>query len=124
MVITLHPVFNACDLTVGTIGAGWASHLRHVLRDLCLKRVDFIGLSLPLIHPAAPRAAAEAEAMGFFFSGVLPDPAQGDRLLLQYLNNVPIDYEAIRIHSETGQALKAYVRSCDPTREPEGESHV
>jgi hypothetical protein len=53
--------------------------------------------------------------MGFFFAGILPGGfTDGDALILQYLNNVPIDYNAIQVKSDLAAKLLTYVREQDP----------
>jgi serine/threonine-protein kinase RsbW len=59
--------------------------------------------------------APQLEKLGFFFAGILPGGFKnGDALILQYLNNVPIDYDAIQVKSAIAQKLLAYVRQQDP----------
>lgn len=61
------------------------------------------------------KCVPQLEMLGFFFSGVLPDDDK-QYLLLQYLNNVPIDYDKIICASEFAKELKEYVKECDPNR--------
>jgi anti-sigma regulatory factor (Ser/Thr protein kinase)/RimJ/RimL family protein N-acetyltransferase len=110
----VHSAFSAGDIKVHRFGTDTVAEIGRLLRYLCLRRLDAISLSLPLIHPATCPVSEASEAMGFFFCGVLVDPHQGDRLLLQYLNNVTIDYDRLQIFSETGQALRDYIRTLDP----------
>ena len=49
------------------------------------------------------------EMLGFFFAGIIPEMFEGDALRLQYLNNVNIDFEKVRIASDFGKKLLAYV---------------
>jgi hypothetical protein len=42
--------------------------------------------------------------------------AGADALILQYLNNVPIDYGKLRIKSEEGNRLLDYVMQRDPNQ--------
>jgi serine/threonine-protein kinase RsbW len=52
--------------------------------------------------------------MGFFFAGILPLALAGDTLILQYLNNVRIDYDKIVLYSEEARQIRDYVREMDP----------
>ena len=79
------------------------------LRELCLRRIDWISLDLPLSHPGVRDLCAPLEALGFFFAGIIPDLADDDVLRLQYLNDVEADVESAQIASEFGQELFAYV---------------
>src|SRR5579883_2421231 len=61
---------------------------------------EVIYLELPLNHPATARVCEEAEQLGFFFSGVAPQPpGAGDWMRLQYLRN-PIDLGLLQIARE------------------------
>jgi hypothetical protein len=52
--------------------------------------------------------------MGFFFAGILPLSAIGDALILQYLNNVVVDYDKIVLYTDLAKEIRDYVRSHDP----------
>ena len=60
---------------------------------------------------------AEFEKMGFFFAGILPLALVGDALILQYLNNVRIDYDKIVLYTEEARQIRDYVREMDPNRD-------
>jgi anti-sigma regulatory factor (Ser/Thr protein kinase)/GNAT superfamily N-acetyltransferase len=95
-------------------GSGVVEEVRSTLRDLCLKKTDVINLHLDLADPATFHLTAEFEKLGFFFAGILPAAAhKGDALILQYLNNVPIDYDQIHVASDIGKELIAYIRARD-----------
>ena len=96
-------------------GNNFIAALNTEVRDLCLKKVDIINLFLNLSDPITAAATAQIEKLGFFFGGMLPFGFKnGDALILQYLNNVPIDYDAIQVKSAMAQKLLAYVRKQDP----------
>ncbi len=57
----------------------------------------------------------DLESLGFFFAGVFPNDKK-QYLVLQYLNNVPIDYKRIVLVSDFAQELGAYVQECDPNQ--------
>jgi len=52
----------------------------------------------------------------FFFAGIVPDNTKGHYLVLQYLNNYLVDYDAIDIFSEPGKALKEFIKYDDPNK--------
>jgi serine/threonine-protein kinase RsbW len=106
---------NASFIEVHEFGKDIAQEMRILVRELCLKQIAVIYLYLDLDDPATFHLTEVFEQQGFFFSGILPAAAvKGDALILQYLNNVPIDYEQIKVASETGKTLLAYIRSHDP----------
>jgi serine/threonine-protein kinase RsbW len=93
--------------TVAAIKAG--------IRELCLKKIEIVNLFLNLSDPLTASTTAQIEELGFFFAGILPDGFKdGDALILQYLNNVPIAYDAIQVKSTMAKKLLAYVREQDP----------
>ena len=53
------------------------------------------------------------ERMGFFFAGTLPSLTR-QNLILQYLNNVSVDYGKIAAVSDFSKQLLAYIKSRDP----------
>jgi len=53
--------------------------------------------------------------LGFFFAGVFPNDKK-QYLVLQYLNNVPIDYKRIVLVSDFAKELGEYVKKCDPNQ--------
>jgi hypothetical protein len=73
-------------------------------------------LYLNLSDPQTAHHTEQFENIGFFFAGILPCTKVGDALILQYLNNVPIDYEKIKTKSEKGSELLAYIKNLDPNR--------
>jgi len=79
------------------------------LRELLLRRVDWISLDLPLSHPGAQQFCERIEALGFFFAGVIPELVGDDVLRLQYLNEVEADLESVHLASDFARELFAYV---------------
>lgn len=84
------------------------------LRDLCLRGISSIQLTLSLEDPFSPVLTASLEKIGFFFSGILPHTPVGDALILQYLNNVPFNYGKVMVLTDTAKALLNYVKQHDP----------
>lgn len=88
--------------------------IRTIVRDLCIKQIACITLVLSLEDPLTYFLTSDFERMGFFFSGILAQTIVGDALLLQYLNNVPFDYNNVKIHTDNGKDILAYIKTCDP----------
>jgi anti-sigma regulatory factor (Ser/Thr protein kinase)/RimJ/RimL family protein N-acetyltransferase len=95
-------------------GKNIVSEIRNLLKQLCLKHYDLILMYLNMSDTGTFYLTEEFEKLGFFFSGVLPGAADGEALILQYLNNVPIDYERIKLHSRMGREILDYIRQKDP----------
>lgn len=91
--------------------------LKTKLKELCLKKIEVIHLFLSLADPLTYRFGERFEEFGFFFAGVLPAGlGHGDALILQYLNNVPIDYSRIQLESDLAKEILEYIRNHDPNR--------
>jgi len=101
-------------IKVSSIGMDILSEVQGQLKELCMKRIDVIYLYLNLQDPLTPAVATRLEEMGFFFGGIFPGTEIGDALILQYLNNVPMDYDKIVTVSEMATELKDYIKGQDP----------
>ncbi len=103
-------------IRVERFGSNTLSEVRSSLRELCLKQFEIIHLYLGFSNPEIATYTEQFENMGFFFAGILPGTKVGDALILQYLNNVPINYEKIKTKSEKGSELLLYIKNLDPNR--------
>ncbi|MFZ5586013.1 MAG: hypothetical protein ACOZHQ_08805 [Thermodesulfobacteriota bacterium] len=59
---------------------------------------------------------AAAAELGFFFAGLGPEPRRGDRLVLQYLDNLVVDYDRLALAGELGRRIAGYARGQDPNQ--------
>ncbi len=105
---------NCAEIYVLRYGRNTRQEVRKTLRDLCLKSIAAIQLFLRLADPFTYLLTAEFEQMGFFFAGILPLAPVGDALILQYLNNVRIDYDKLVLYTGEARVIRDYVRSKDP----------
>ena len=103
-------------IRVESFGSNVFPEVKSRLRELCLKRFEVIHLYMDLSSPQTAHYCQQFESLGFFFAGILPGTKVGDALILQYLNNVPIDYEKIKTKSPKGSELLAYIKKLDPNR--------
>lgn len=103
-------------IEVKQFGENVVSEVKSRLKDLCLKRFDVIQLLLNLRDPQTSAYVEHFERLGFFFAGIRPGGRRGDDLILQYLNNVPLDYDNIKIESQLGRDLLEYIKALDPNR--------
>jgi anti-sigma regulatory factor (Ser/Thr protein kinase)/RimJ/RimL family protein N-acetyltransferase len=97
-------------------GKNIVSEMRNLPKQLRLKHYDLILMYLNMSDTGTFYLTQEFEELGFFFSGILPGASGGETLILQYLNNVPIDYERIKLHSRMGSEILDYIRQKDPNR--------
>ena len=104
---------NTAEIVVDRYGKDCIALLRSLVRDLCVRKVDQITLFLDLGNPATSRMCEEFENLGFLFSGVLPCLHFDDTLMLQYLNNITVDYRKIQTHSAMTKEMLAYIEERD-----------
>jgi len=114
--VTVVPTYQRAVIEVKQYGEHTVPQVNTILKDLCYQKIEQITLYLNLEDPVTGILCRQFEELGFFFAGVLPFSHVGDALLLQYLNNVPIDYSKIKIVDEVGKEILAYVESHDPNR--------
>jgi serine/threonine-protein kinase RsbW len=107
-------VQGLAKIQVETYGNNILTEVKTRLKDLCLKKFEVIYLYLDLGDPLTCLLIESFEQMGFFFAGLLPGGVGGDALILQYLNNVPLDYGKIRVKSDMARSLADYVMEHDP----------
>lgn len=110
----VYPLENCAIIKVHGYGSDSVREVRRILRDLCLKQVAAINLLLPLDDPTTAFITAKLEKLGFFFAGIHPETGRGDSLILQYLNNIPFDYDKVQTFSDLARDLLAYIRRHDP----------
>ncbi len=107
--VKIYPAWSEAALRVTAYGDDLPDLVRLRLRELCLQRIDWISLDLPLSHPGARTLCAPIESLGFFFAGIIPELADDDVLRLQYLNEVEADVESAKLASDFGKELFDYV---------------
>jgi len=112
--ITGNPEHTA-NIEVLQYGRDAVSEVKTHLRDLCLDRIQAVYLFLNLCDPLTALMTAEFEKMGFFFAGINQGPSGTDFLVLQFLNNLAVDYSHLQFASDRGRQIAEYVRLHDST---------
>lgn len=102
---------NVAHIQIATYGRYITAELRIKLNELCRKGVACIHLDLPLVDPRTAHLCAHLETLGFLLAGVIPGPQGQDVLRLQYLNDVPIDFNKILVASEVARQLRDYIKA-------------
>jgi len=97
-------------------GSDIVQQINRTVKRLCLDRFEVIYLLLNMEDPLTASMTMEFESLGFFFAGIIPGADSGDKLELQYLNNVLIDYNRIQLHSDFAKELLAYIKERDPIK--------
>jgi hypothetical protein len=105
---------SCADITISRYGSQAPRELRLLVRELCLKQIATLNLFISLEDPATFSMTEEFEKLGFFFAGLLPCSAMGDTLILQYLNNVPLDYGKLRLYTDMAKEILGYIKAHDP----------
>ncbi len=77
--------------------------INFVLRQMCTLRMDCIYVDLPIFDQHASQIISKLRESGFFIGGIIPELRNGDVLRMQYLNNVQIRKNDIKVASEFGK---------------------
>jgi len=107
--VEVFPKWSEASLRVGAYGADLVDLVRFRLHELRLRRIDWIGLDLPLGDPAAQTLCPQLEALGFFFAGIIPELVGEDVLRMQYLNEVETELASVQLASDFARELFEYV---------------
>lgn len=107
---------SCAEIFVAAYGSDILHRIRKLLRAYCVHPISAINLFLKLTDPLTFQLTKEIEKMGFFFAGILPESRIGDALILQYLNNVDLDYTRIQLLSDIAKELLVYIREKDPNQ--------
>ena len=111
-----NPSEGCAEIFIQRYGKNVVHDVRRLLRGFCLQQYAAINLFINLEAPATYYLTAEFEKLGFFFAGILPCARIGDVLILQYLNNVDVDYDKITAYSDAAKEILAYIRGHDPNK--------
>lgn len=112
MEAAVNSVMNIAQMIVYLPGDGTLQELRFKHKEFCLKRIDVIHLVLDLENPNTEMLIQESNSLGYFFAGVLPYGIAGRHaLMLQYLNNVMIDFDRIRLFSKEAAMLMECIKA-------------
>ena len=88
--------------------------LKTIHRDFLFNKLDVIYVYLNLEDPGTISMVDELEKMGYFFSGIKPRVKMSDWLVLQYLNNIKLDYSLVKAYSDFAEKMKEYISRHDP----------
>lgn len=110
--VDMIPVLNVADVEVTRIGADILNELKNIFHNLRLRHMDAIFLHLDMEDPCSSYVAEECRGYGFFFSGVLPFGINNrHKMILQYMNNLEINYEMIKPYAKEAVEVLNYVCS-------------
>lgn len=108
--VSIAPCVNVGRIQFRAVGADCGEVLDREIRRFYRERIDVVYLTMDLADPGAARLVREAEARGYFLSGLTPmmSPAYGFTLQLPCAFDV--DYSAIQTHGELAEWLKEEVQ--------------
>lgn len=106
---------SLCEIHVTHYGADLVWALKHELRRIRRNEVQLVEMYLNLHDPVTPWVVAEAEKLGFFFTGIVPEAATGDVVIMQFFNGIAVEYEELVIERPETAELLDYVKGLDPT---------
>lgn len=105
-----NPLRGIAYLTVRQYGSDFLDQLKSKVRQFCGHGTAVIQLDLPMNDPAAAQLTPAIEALGFFFSGVVPNYfGTADSLRFELLNNVEVHTESIVLEGEFTRRLFDYI---------------
>lgn len=100
------PVLNVSDIVVELIGSDIQEAVKTQVHELCLRHTDVIFIHISLEDAASPGLVEFCNGLGFIFCGLLPyGHYNRHRIILQYLNNLDIDFSVIQTCSEESQEI-------------------
>jgi hypothetical protein len=110
LVVGLDRSWGFGEIYVEIVGADTAAEIRRARADLCaVAEAEVVYLYLPLAQTGTPELCVQAEAEGFFFSGIGPRFVKdGDALCLQYVGG-DLDPRLLQIATPFGRELLDYV---------------
>jgi serine/threonine-protein kinase RsbW len=108
-------------IEIEEFGSDIVSEVRAAVRDLCVKGIEAIELYCDMTNPLTYSLAEQFEELGFFIGGIKPLSSRGEALILQYLNNISMDYTLIKTASEQGERIRSHIRACDPNQTAGGD---
>jgi serine/threonine-protein kinase RsbW len=115
MHVEVHALRSLAEIFVLAYGPDLLHALRQELRKLFSDEIRVVELYLQLEHPMTTAITDDLEKMGFIFTGILPQTAMGETLIMQYFNGVHIEYDELVIISDVARELLDYIKSNDPT---------
>lgn len=105
-------ILNTVDIKALEYGPGAVDELKSLWQLSRLERNDVIYLYLNLENPFAPELMRCFEEIGFFFAGILPEGLHDqDAIILQYLNNLEVDFSSISLYCSFAQQILNYIQN-------------
>ena len=110
--LSIKPFHKTAVIYVKGYGKDLLKRVNAKLIELANRDFNAVYLDLLLSDPHTPEVTGRLEGLGCFFSGLLPDYADGDILRLQHYNT-RVEYDEILTESRFAEDLKGYVKNLD-----------
>ena len=112
---SVNSIRSLCEIFVPQYGEDAVQMLKQELRRVRREEVQVVEMYLNLTDRCTPWFVSESEKLGFFFTGILPDTAGGDSIVMQHFNGIQVEYESLVIDQPKTAELLEYIKSLDPT---------
>jgi hypothetical protein len=107
--------YNTADIFCYASDAPIVDEIESVTKKLRMERLDVIYLYLDLESEVCHDITVSCEDMGFFFCGVRPFGLNGRHaLILQYLNNLEMDFGKILVFDPLAKTLLEHIKASMP----------
>jgi len=110
MGVKIHALRSLAEMGIIKYGPDTLQVIRQELRKLFMDEIQVVELYLNIEDAMTPVFVPDLEKMGFIFTGILPETAHGNSMIMQYFNGVHIDYDQLVIVSDVAQNLLEYIR--------------
>jgi len=112
--VKIHSLRSLAEMYILAYGKDTLPVIRREMRKIFADDIQVVELYLSLADPVTPAIVPQLEELGFIFTGILPETAQKDSMIMQYFNGVHINYDDVILISDLAQELLDYVRWHDP----------
>lgn len=112
---SVHSIRSLCEIHISHCGEDSVQLLKQQLRRVRHEEVQVVELYVNLTDPYSPWLVCQAEKLGFFFTGILPETEGGDSIVMQYFNGIQVEYESLVIDQAKTAELLNYIQAHDPT---------
>jgi anti-sigma regulatory factor (Ser/Thr protein kinase) len=109
--VNINRDFKSSEIVVIRYGKDILSEIKTKLMGILRQNIKVIHLFLNLQDSLTSPLTTEFEKLGFIFGGILPGEHFKDTLVLQYLNNLQIQYGKIQLHSVVSRELLEYIKN-------------
>jgi len=110
------PSLNNAEIVLKVVGSDVIEQISATTKKLCIAKVDVIYMYVNMEDENAINNIEEFEKLGYFFVGVFPYFHHNHTLVMEYINNIKFDYDAITVLTPMAQELKKYIQKLDPNQ--------